>query len=92
MVASVSVEPGVLAICAIAEKDNPSKFRFFEMYAMYADDAEYKAHRESPHFKKYAEVTKNMIRYSEAHRKGPSSAQREEEVSRTGAGARSRHP
>ena len=41
MEASVRVEPGVLAIYAVAEKDNPSKFRLFEMYA---DEAEYKAH------------------------------------------------
>ena len=49
MEASVHIEPGVLAIYAVAEKDNPSKFRSFEMYA---DEAAYKAHRESPHFKK----------------------------------------
>ena len=30
---SVRVEPGVLAIYAVAEKDNPAKLRFFEMYA-----------------------------------------------------------
>jgi quinol monooxygenase YgiN len=30
---SIRVEPGVLAIYAVAEKDNPSKLMFFEMYA-----------------------------------------------------------
>jgi quinol monooxygenase YgiN len=50
MKTSVRVEPGVLAIYAVAEKDNPTKLRFFEMYA---DEAAYKAHVESAHFKKY---------------------------------------
>lgn len=59
MEASVRVEPGVLAIYAVAEKDNPAKLRFFEMYA---DEAAYNTHRESPHFKKYVETTKDMIK------------------------------
>jgi quinol monooxygenase YgiN len=58
METSVRVEPGVLAIYAVAEKDNPSKLRFFEMYA---DEAAYTAHIESAHFKKYATTTKAMI-------------------------------
>jgi quinol monooxygenase YgiN len=59
METSVRVEPGVLAIYAVAEKDNPAKFQFFEMYA---DEAAYKAHIASPHFRKYVEATKPMIR------------------------------
>jgi quinol monooxygenase YgiN len=55
---SVRVEPGVLAIYAVAEKDNPSKLRFFEIYT---DEAAYKAHVESAHFKKYQNITKTMI-------------------------------
>src|SRR5687767_7351549 len=55
---SVRVEPGVLAIYAVAEKDNPSKLRFFEMYA---DEAAYRSHIASPHFRKYVEVTRDMI-------------------------------
>src|SRR5436190_23559655 len=58
METSVRVEPGVLAIYAVAEKDNPSKLRFFEVYA---DEAAYRAHIDSPHFKKYVETTKAMI-------------------------------
>jgi quinol monooxygenase YgiN len=58
METSVRVEPGVLAIYAVAEKSNPSKLRFFEMYA---DEAAYNAHIESAHFKKYAKTTKGMI-------------------------------
>ena len=58
METSVRVEPGVLAIYAVAEKDHPSKLRFFEMYA---DQAAYNAHRESAHFKKYVATTEPMI-------------------------------
>src|SRR5881275_1576025 len=56
MEASVRVEPGVLAIYAVAEKDNPARLRFFEIYA---DEAAYRSHRETAHFKKYAETTKD---------------------------------
>jgi quinol monooxygenase YgiN len=55
---SVRVEPGVLAIYAVAEKDNPAKLRFFEMYA---DEAAFKSHIESPHFQKFRAVTKDMV-------------------------------
>ena len=55
---SVRVEPGVLAIYAVAEKGKPTMIRFFEMYA---DEATYNAHRDSPHFRKYVEATKDMI-------------------------------
>jgi quinol monooxygenase YgiN len=57
---SVRIEPGVLAIYAVAEKENPAKLRFFEMYA---DEAAYKAHIESPHFKNYVTTTQAMIVY-----------------------------
>ena len=55
---SVRVEPGVLAIYAVAEKNNSAKLRFFEMYT---DESAYNAHIESAHFKKYVSVTKDMI-------------------------------
>ena len=55
---SVRVEPGVLAIYAVAEKDNPSKLRFFEMYS---DEESFKAHIASPHFQKFRAVTKDMV-------------------------------
>ena len=58
METSVRTEPGVLAIYAVAEKDNPTRLRFFEMYA---DEAAYNAHIHSPHFKKYVAITKDMI-------------------------------
>jgi quinol monooxygenase YgiN len=58
METSLRTEPGVLAIYAVAEKDNPSKLRFFEMYA---DEAAYGAHIASTHFRKYFDTTKGMI-------------------------------
>ena len=59
METSVRVEPGVLALYAVAEKESPTKLRFFEMYA---DEAAYNSHRESAHFKKYVATTKDMIK------------------------------
>jgi quinol monooxygenase YgiN len=58
METSVRVEPGVLAIYAVAEKENPSKLRFFEIYA---DEAAFESHVDSPHFKRFRVVTKDMV-------------------------------
>jgi len=59
MEAAVRLEPGVLAIYAVAEKDHPTRLRFFEIYA---SEGAYRSHIDSPHFKKYAAVTQPMIR------------------------------
>jgi quinol monooxygenase YgiN len=58
MAISVRVEPGVIAIYSVAIKDSPTSLRFFEIYA---NEAAYRAHIDSPHFKKYVETTKKMI-------------------------------
>jgi quinol monooxygenase YgiN len=58
MATSVRVEPGVLAIYAVAEKEDPSKLRFFEIYA---DEAAFRAHIDSPHFKKFRATTQDMV-------------------------------
>ena len=55
---SVRVEPGVLALYCVAEKDRPTRLRFLELYA---DEAAYQAHLALPHFKRYAAATKDMI-------------------------------
>jgi quinol monooxygenase YgiN len=55
---SIRIEPGVLGIYAVALKEQPTQLRFFEIYA---DDAAYRQHIDSPHFKKYVETTKSMI-------------------------------
>ncbi|MBB5886841.1 antibiotic biosynthesis monooxygenase [Xanthomonas sp. LMG 8992] len=55
---SVRVEPGVLAIYSVAEKDKPNRLRFFEIYA---NEQAYRAHIRSAHFEKYVSVTQPMI-------------------------------
>lgn len=56
---SVRVEPGVLALYAVAERDDPSRLRFFEIYA---DEAAYRAHLESRHFRTFRAITDSMVR------------------------------
>jgi quinol monooxygenase YgiN len=56
---ALRVEPGVLVLYAVSEKDNPTNVRVFEVYA--SVDA-YKAHLEAPHFKKYKSTTEKMVR------------------------------
>lgn len=56
---SIRLEPGVLAIYAVALKENSSQLRFFEIYK---DEAAYTAHIASPHFRKYVQITREMIR------------------------------
>jgi quinol monooxygenase YgiN len=56
---SVRVEPGVLTLYAVALKDNPTSIRILESYA---DVNAYKAHIESPHFKKYKTNTEAMVK------------------------------
>jgi len=57
--ASVRIEPGVLALYAVAERDNPARIIVFEMYR---DVDAYKAHLETPHFKKYKAATQDMVK------------------------------
>ena len=59
MTTAVSIEPGVLTYYAVADKNNPSHITILEIYA---DTAAYKAHIETPHFKKYKETVKNMVK------------------------------
>ena len=56
---AVRLEPGVLAIYAVAEKENPARLHFFEIYT---SEAAYASHRETPHFRKYLAATQPMIR------------------------------
>ncbi len=44
---------------AVALKDNPAHVRLFEIYA---DVAAYKAHLETPHFKRYKSITQGMVK------------------------------
>lgn len=56
---AVRVEPGVVALYAVAEKENPFRVIVFEMYR---DEAAYKDHLESPHFRNYKSATQNMVK------------------------------
>ena len=57
--ASIRLEPGVLTLFAVAVKDRPTQIRLFETYA---DAAAYRAHLETPHFKKYKSSTQHMVK------------------------------
>ena len=57
--ASVRLEPGVLTLYAVAEKDNPTHITILEIYA---DSDAYKAHIQTPHFIKYKTATKEMVK------------------------------
>ena len=59
MATAIQVEPGVLTYYAVADKKDPSHITILEIYA---DTAAYKAHIETPHFKKYKETVKNMVK------------------------------
>lgn len=56
---SVRIEPGVLTLYAIAEKENPTHITILEIYA---DQDAYKSHVQTPHFLKYKASTKNMVK------------------------------
>jgi quinol monooxygenase YgiN len=56
---AIRVEPGVLALYSVADKNNPSHIRVFEMYT---DVNAYKAHLESAHFKKYKAATQEIVK------------------------------
>lgn len=56
---AVRVEPGVLTLYAVSEKTNPTHFTILEIYA---DSAAYQAHLQTPHFLKYKNGTKDMVK------------------------------
>lgn len=57
--ASMRLEPGVLTLYAVAEKEQPHKVTILEIYA---DEAAYQSHLKTPHFQKYKQGTLNMVR------------------------------
>jgi quinol monooxygenase YgiN len=57
--AAVRLEPGVLALYAVADLENPARVIVFEMYA---DVEAYRAHLETEHFKRYKITTNEMVR------------------------------
>jgi quinol monooxygenase YgiN len=56
---SLRVEPGVLTLYAVAEKNQPTHFTILEIYA---NEEAYKKHIQTPHFLKYKNGTKDMVK------------------------------
>ena len=57
--ASVRLEPGVLTLYAVAEKNDPTHITILEIYA---DTVAYKSHLQTPHFIKYKNGSKDMVK------------------------------
>lgn len=56
---SVEIEPGVIAIYPMFQKENPTQVRILEIYA---DENSYQYHLKTPHFKLYKESTLKMVK------------------------------
>ena len=56
---SVKLEPGVIAIFPMYQKENPTQIRILEMYA---DKAAYESHLKTPHFLLYKTSTLKMVK------------------------------
>ncbi|MBD2756698.1 antibiotic biosynthesis monooxygenase [Spirosoma sp. BT704] len=57
--ASVKLEPGVVAIFPMYQKESPTSVRILEMYA---SRAAYEQHLKTPHFQTYKTTTLNMVK------------------------------
>jgi quinol monooxygenase YgiN len=57
--ASVQLEPGVIAIYPMFQKEHPTQVRILEIYA---SREAYEAHLKTPHFQKYKTSTLNMVK------------------------------
>jgi quinol monooxygenase YgiN len=57
--ASVRLEPGVISIFPMYQKENPTEVRILEIYA---SREAYEAHLKTPHFQKYKTTTLKMVK------------------------------
>ena len=57
--ASIRLEPGVIAIYPMYQKDNPTQIRLLEIYA---SREAYQSHIKTAHFKKYKTSTLKMVK------------------------------
>lgn len=55
----MKIEPGVIAIFPMYEKENPTQIRIIEMYA---DKNSYQSHLQTPHFQYYKTNTLKMVK------------------------------
>lgn len=56
--ASMRLEPGVVVLYAVSEKEHPNRITILEIYA---DRQAYESHIQTPHFQKYKQGTLNMV-------------------------------
>jgi quinol monooxygenase YgiN len=56
---AVKVEPGVIMLYAVYEKEHPARVSVFEIYA---DEEAYKFHITTPHFLTYKSTVQNMVK------------------------------
>jgi 4-carboxymuconolactone decarboxylase len=57
--ASVRIEPGVISLFAMYQKENPTQVRIVEIYA---DKEAYQSHLKTPHFQHYKTATLKMVK------------------------------
>jgi quinol monooxygenase YgiN len=57
--ASVRLEPGVISIFPMYQKENPTEVRILEIYA---SREAYESHLKTPHFQKYKTTTLKMVK------------------------------
>jgi quinol monooxygenase YgiN len=57
--ASVTVEPGVISIYPMYQKENPAQVRILEIYA---NREAYESHLKTPHFQTYKTTTLKMVK------------------------------
>ena len=57
--ASVRLEPGVISIFPMHQKDTPAEIRIVEIYA---SQESYESHLKTPHFQKYKTTTLKMVK------------------------------
>ena len=56
---SMKLEPGVISIYPMSQKENPTQIRILEIYA---DRNAYESHLKTPHFQKYKTTTLKMVK------------------------------
>lgn len=56
---SIKLEPGVIAIYPMFQKENPAQIRIVEIYA---NQEAYKSHLQTPHFQHYKTTTLKMVK------------------------------
>ena len=56
---AIRLEPGVLVLYSVANKDNPTHVTVFEIYR---DREAYLAHLQAPHFLKYKTTVEKMVK------------------------------